>query len=46
LSARSSRQAGLFSRSHVISSKLGTLDIVWRPGDTFGANQRRARAPL
>jgi hypothetical protein len=33
LSARTSRHAGLLSRSHAISSKLGTIDIVGRHTD-------------
>ena len=35
LSARSSRHAGLLSRSHAISSTLGTTDIVGRHTDTL-----------
>ena len=41
LSARSSRQAGLLSRSHAISSTLGTTDIVGRRADIH----RATRAP-
>src|SRR5258708_21863227 len=42
LSARSSRHAGLLSRSHAISSKLGTTDIVGRRADILAAPQQRA----